>query len=220
VRKIYVLVEGQTEEIIVRDFLQPGFGNDVWLTPVILKTRRAAGGPPGRGGVSTWKKIEQDLRLLLRDPSFHCVTTLIDYYGLPNDSPGMSDRPHSSPHDRVTHVERAISTAMGNDPRLIPNLVLHETEAWVLAAAEELANLLGKPMIAKKLKAHVDRAGGPELVNEKPSTAPSKRILAAYPGYRKTHDGPNAVVAHGLDALRRTCPHLDLWVKRILQEGG
>ncbi|MER7211111.1 DUF4276 family protein [Streptosporangium sp. NPDC000239] len=69
----------------------------------------------------------------------------------------------------------------------------------------------------RRLRKQAERAGGPELVNDGRETAPSKRILAAYPGYRKTHDGPLAIADHGLAALRRDCPHLDAWVLRVLE---
>lgn len=216
-RHICVLVEGQTEEIVVRDVLNPQLGDDVWLTPVILKTSRPAGGAAGKGGVSAWQKIERDLRLLLRNPSYHRVTTLIDYYGLPQGAPGMDDLPGGTPHTCVEHVERAIHRALDDNPRFIPNLVLHETETWVFAAANELGKLLGKPRVAVELRKQVERAGGPELVNGGRETAPSKRILALCPGYRKTHDGPRAIEAYGLAALRHDCPHLDAWVLRVLE---
>ncbi|MFD0885186.1 DUF4276 family protein [Streptosporangium algeriense] len=215
-RHICVLVEGQTEEIVVRDVLGPEFGDDVWLTPVILKTSRPAGNTAGKGGVSAWRKIERDLRLLLRNPAYHRVTTLIDYYGLPGDAPGMDDIPAGTPHTRVEHVERAIHRALDDNPRFIPNLVLHETETWVFAAAKELGELLGRPDVADALRKQAERAGGPELVNGGKETAPSKRVLATYPGYRKTHDGPLAIAAYGLTALRRDCPRLDAWVVRLL----
>jgi Domain of unknown function (DUF4276) len=63
-------------------------------------------------------------------------------------------------------------------------------------------------------------AGGPELVNDGPDTAPSKRILKAYPTYRKVVDGPDAIELLGLGALRTVCPHLDAWLKRLESADG
>ncbi|MFC3980579.1 DUF4276 family protein [Streptosporangium jomthongense] len=130
---------------------------------------------------------------VLRRPEPEALREWLDdysYYGLPRDTPGMDDLPSGTPHARVEHVERAIHRALDDDPRLVPNLVLHETETWVFAAAKELGELLGRPDVADALRKQAERAGGPELVNDGRETAPSKRILAAYPGYRKTHDGP------------------------------
>jgi hypothetical protein len=82
VRRIHILVEGQTEEIVVREVIAPALAPDIWLQPVLLTTKRLAGAPNHKGGVSTWTKIEKDIRLLLRDSSASHVTTLLDYYGL------------------------------------------------------------------------------------------------------------------------------------------
>ena len=217
-RRIHILVEGQTEEIIVRDVIAPALMPDIWLEPVLLTTKRPAGGPSYKGGVSSWKKIETDIRLLLRDSSVSHVTTLLDYYGLPNDCPGMSTRPSIGTYERVAHVEELMYLAIG-ERRFVPNLVLHETEAWVFAAARQLGELLGDTALAAVLMRHVTKAGdNPELINDGPATAPSKRLLAAYPGYNKTQDGPLAIAELGLDALRSQCPHLDEWLRRLCEE--
>jgi Domain of unknown function (DUF4276) len=118
------------------------------------------------------------------------LTTLIDYYGFPNDAPGMADRPIGSPYARVEHVERALAETV-SDRRFLPNLVLHEIEAWVLADCSRLADLLGNPAGAGLLAQVVENESGPEKVNDGIDTAPSKRIKAVYPQYGKTFDGPH-----------------------------
>jgi hypothetical protein len=153
------------------------------VTVFILETKRMAGGGKFRGGVTRWPRIERELRLLLGS-SFDVVTTMIDYYGFPTDAPGMADRPATGAVERVAHVERALVEAVG-DRRFLPNLVLHETEAWVFAAAAELASLVGEASLADDLQKVVDGAGGPELINDGPQTAPSKRLAARMPTYLK-----------------------------------
>jgi hypothetical protein len=41
---VHVLVEGQTEEVMVRDVLAPFFSPDIWPEPSILKTKKPVGG--------------------------------------------------------------------------------------------------------------------------------------------------------------------------------
>jgi hypothetical protein len=86
-------------------------------------------GPNFKGGVTSWNQIERDLRNLLGDTNAAAITTLIDYYGLPKDVPGMSTRKGSS-MARVAHVEKAIADQF-NDRRLRPFLMLHEFEAML-----------------------------------------------------------------------------------------
>lgn len=109
-------------------------GADAYVTWSVLTTKSPAGGPAFKGGVSTWPKLERELRLLLRDSSVTVLTTMLDYYAFPSEAPGMVDRPHGSPHDRVRHVESALAKAI-DDVRFVPHLVLHETETGCLPTA-------------------------------------------------------------------------------------
>ena len=89
--RVLVLVEGQTEERFVNDVLAPFFATkQVFLSPKILTTKVVKSGKDFKGGVSTYAQIEKHLNNLLGDSNAH-VTTLIDYYGLPTDTPGLSD---------------------------------------------------------------------------------------------------------------------------------
>jgi hypothetical protein len=214
-RQVHVLVEGATEESVVLRVLRPELSRSgAWLTPIALKTRRAAGQPHNRGGVSKWSRIAPEILALLRNPAVDTVTTMLDFYGLPSDTPGRSDLPDGDAYRHVAHVESAIALSIGDD-RFLPFLVLHETEAWVLAAARQLGYMVELPRLAELLEQQVKASGGPELVNDGPDTAPSKRILKAYPGYRKVVDGADAIELLGLPELRSACPHLDAWLRRL-----
>jgi hypothetical protein len=214
-RYLHILCEGQTEEAVARDVMAPYFDPlSVQVSYSIYKTKRPAGGPAFKGGLSRWPKLERELRLLLRNSSTTVLTTMLDYYAFPADAPGMADRPTGSPYDRARHVETAMAKAIGS-ARFLPNLVLHEIEAWVLAACGELGDLMGDPLPAGELARVVQQQAGPELVNDGPDTAPSKRITRAYPGYRKPADGPLVIADAGLDAIRCRCPHADSWLREI-----
>jgi hypothetical protein len=212
--RLHLLVEGQTEETVVTNTLAPYLEARGWsVTHSVLATKRPAGGPKYRGGISNWAKIERDIRLLLGDSSLNVLTTLFDFYAFAPDAPGMTGTAGATTaHDRVCEVEEALATAVA-DHRFLPHLVLHELEAWVFAAAEPLRDLL--PELSDKLLADADAAGGPELVNDGPHTAPSKRILGYCPQYSKTSDGPLAIDALGFDSLRAQCPHVDSWLWKL-----
>jgi uncharacterized protein YgfB (UPF0149 family) len=55
----------------------------------------------------------------------------------------MDSRPAADVYQRVEHVERAVSAAIG-DERFLPHFTLHESETWVFAAAEQLGELYGR----------------------------------------------------------------------------
>ncbi|MDU0289470.1 DUF4276 family protein [Saccharothrix longispora] len=211
-RRLHLLVEGQTEEVVADLVIRPHLERLGWTTSLsLVKTKRPAAGPAHKGGITGWRQVERDVRLLLNDTSLDVLTTLFDYYAFPDECPGMADRPPGDVYRRVEHVERCLAEVVG-DRRFRPNLVLHELEAWVFAAADELGLLLGVEL-AERLKRDVAAAGGPELVNDGPATAPSKRLLAYCPTYLKTSDGPIAVEELGVARLRAVCPHLDAWLR-------
>lgn len=165
--RMHVLVEGPTEQVLFDQLFAPYWESCGWLvSSSIVKTARLRAGGHVRGGVSRWSKLETELRRLLRGSHFQVLTTMIDYYGAPADTPGMSDRPeHGTPAERVCHVEDAIKRHF-MDERLIPHLTLHETEAWVFAASSQLARLAGDPSLHRRLQRESDTAGGPEGVND------------------------------------------------------
>jgi hypothetical protein len=199
----------------VRDVLGPHLWRcDVAADTKILATKRIKSGGQFKGGVLSWRQLQREIRLLLHGAGESNVTTLLDYYGLPSDVPGMSSRPPLGPYERVAHVERAISSAI-DDTRFVPHVVLHEFEAWVYTAPMQCTWVFDREETPRAMEAIREQAGGPELIDDGNQTAPSKRLLALWPSYEKTLHGPMAVGAMGLDAVRRACPHFAGWLSRL-----
>lgn len=215
-KRVLVLVEGQTEERFIKDILAPAFlPAQVYLTPILLVTKRVKDGPNFKGGVTNFERFRSDLTRLLHQAGDALVTTLLDYYGLPGDFPGMADRPRDRSIKRVEHVEKAIGAFFGNPRHFLPFLALHEFEAWLFSSVDGLHRALLQPSLQGPLAEIRGSFASPEEINDGPETAPSKRILKLYPAYRKTVDGPRALAQIGLDTIRRECPHFDGWVRRL-----
>ncbi|GAA4357470.1 DUF4276 family protein [Variovorax defluvii] len=215
-RRVLILVEGQIEERFVKDVLAPFFEpSELFVTPVVLVTKRVKDGPNFKGGVTHFAKFESDLRRLLRD-SDALVTTMLDYYGLPVDFPGMSTRPAGgSPLDRVRHIEIAVDQHFGKPDNLRTFLALHEFEAWLFADPGVLADVMAAKGLEPSLAAIRAAVDSPEHINEAPQTAPSKRIEGLFPAYRKRLHGPTAAQRIGIERIRRECPHFDRWVAEL-----
>jgi hypothetical protein len=213
VNRVLALVEGQTEEAFVGRLLQPHlwrFG--VHITPTVLVTKRVTAGPDLKGGLSKWTKVLSDLRALLGDTAAVAVTTMLDYYGLPANVPGMGDRPSGTAVDCVLHVEAAIDAALNNQ-KLHSFLLLHEFEAVLYADPNACGTYVGSERLTEAMQQAVEACGTPEQVNETPQGAPSKRITAAYPMYQKTLHGPAIAEGIGLARIRSECPHFDEWLR-------
>jgi hypothetical protein len=215
-RRVLVLVEGQTEERFVKDVLAPFFEpKELFLTPTVLVTKRVKDGQNFKGGVTHFTKFERDLRTLLRD-SDALVTTLLDYYGLPTDFPGMSTRPAAStPRARARHVEMAVDMHFGNPDNLRTFFALHEFEAWLFADTATLPEVMAARSMQPAFSAVRAGVDTPEEINDSPQTAPSKRIQAMFPAYRKRVHGPNTAQRIGIERIRQECPHFNQWLSEL-----
>ncbi len=215
-KRVLVLVEGQTEERFIKDVLAPPFlDRGLVLSPTILVTKRAKDGSTFKGGLSGFGKFRNDTRRLLGEAGGALVTTVLDYYRLPRDFPGMGDRPSGSPIERVRHIERAIAQAFGGPRYFIPFLALHEYEAWLFSSTDELPRVLTQHERQPEFARIRGEFSGPEDINERPDHSPSKRIIRLFPTYRKTVHGVAAAKRIGLDAIRRECPHFNEWILQL-----
>ncbi len=218
--RVHVLVEGQTEEAFVGRVLQPHlFELGVHLTPILVVTKRVIAGPNHKGGLSRWEPVRRDIVRLLGDSSAIAVTTMLDYYGLPGDWPGADDRPSNDARAAVAHLETATDAAVGSG-RFSAFLALHEFESMLYVDPVAAGQYLGSQVLTKAMEAAISSCGEPELVNDDPATAPSKRILAAFPGYQKVFHGPVVAERIGLDELRAGCPHFGEWVEWLESFGS
>jgi hypothetical protein len=213
--RLYVLVEGQTEESFVKSMLAPHLASfELEVRAIIVESSRDAHGRKHKGG-GHWAHWLRDLKRLTGEQDGR-FTTMFDLYGLPRDFPGL--RATASITDtslRAEALETAMATAVG-DWRLIPYLQRHEFEALVLCVLDQLAELLEAEDIAglEKLRAAIGMAA-PEDVNDGKETAPSKRLKNFIPGYRKNLHGPLTLEAGGLTILRKRCPRFGDWVARL-----
>jgi len=212
--RLLILVEGETEGLFVKQTLTPYLkAQGVYVQkPTLLWTRRKPEGGGHRGGAVSWGQIERDLKNLLKD-SDAWITTLLDFYGLPDDCPGLTK--DGNPVSRARQTQQAIADRF-NHPRFLPFLVLHELEAWIFADPDAAAARAGQPKLADQMRAVVAASGGPEAINHGPQTHPKARLKAWWPRYKETADGALLLQEIGLDAIRRTCPHANTWISQLL----
>jgi len=212
-RTAHILVEGQTEETFVRDVLGPHLlGFRLHLNPVVVSTKRVKSGLKFKGGVTDYAKVRRELRRLLNDSSAVAVTTMIDYYGLPDDFPGVASLPRSRTcYSRVEHLENALAADI-HDRRFLPYFSLHEFEALLFVAPQLIETAVEEKGVADRLAA---LAASPEEVDDGPDTHPAARLFAVAPRYRKAVHGPLIAGRIGLSGMRPRCPHLDVWVSRL-----
>ncbi len=215
-RRALILVEGHTEERFVKVVLAPELSaRDIYIAPTILTTKRVKDGPNFKGGVTNYAKFRQDLNLLLGGAGDALVTTMVDYYRLPNGFPGMDTRlSHAAPIDRVRHVEDAIKAEV-SDRRFLPFLSLHEFEALLFSCDVTLPSVMTQAEKQPEFAAIRAGVASPEEINERPGENPVSRIMGVFLGYQKTLHGPAAIKRIGLQRVRSECPHFNEWVTAV-----
>lgn len=216
-KRVLILVEGQTEERFVNRVLAPQLlKHEIVAIPTIVVTKRAKGGQQFKGGVLSYQQVRGDLLRLLGDSSACAVTTMLDYYGLPGDFPGRSTLPPElrTPEDRVRHVEHELAQELA-DRRFIPYVSLHEFEALLFSEPAEFDSQFpgrrGGQLVAKIR----NEFGSPEEIDEGAETHPAKRLLKLFPDYHKATVGPILAGRIGLEKMRAQCPHFNSWVTKL-----
>lgn len=215
-----VIVEGQTEERIVKDVLAPHLGaHGVFATPTLVNKSPSSTSRIGKGGGRSYRPWQRDVVNTLKQNAEWHVTTLIDLYALPNDFPTPASMPPSGPAiaDAIEQAFDADIQAQlsGAHPwRFIPYVQRHELEALLFVDPAATAAVIapGSPAYEKQIAAVAAAYGTPEDINDGPQTAPSKRLGGAY---KKTRHGPKIVARVGLPALRAACPRFDMWLSRL-----
>src|SRR5271165_4450886 len=84
--RVLAVVEGQTEQAFVRDMLAPSLAaRGVYLSA------RVVGRPGHKGGDCRYERVRRDVLVLLRQEFDTVVTTMFDFYALPNSWPGRAE---------------------------------------------------------------------------------------------------------------------------------
>jgi hypothetical protein len=212
-KRLFLLVEGQTEETFVRDLLGPHYAQlELFMYPILARTS-----PGHKGGVTGYGKVKSQLTRLCRQHRGAAVTTMIDLYGLPRDFPGISasSYPESGTGvQKAKFLEARLSQDIG-ESNFIPYLMVHEFEAMLFSEPARFGDWSDSEEVVKELQKAASSFSTPEDINERPHLAPSKRIMASMPSYQKTLHGPLIADAIGLDTLRRSCAHLAEWLTRL-----
>lgn len=213
--RLLVLAEGDTEELFIREILAPHLANfGVHATATGVISKRLASGKKIAGG-NNWGNVRNSLFPLLQDTDAW-VTTLLDYYGLPDDFPGV-DNKTTAPGNAMAHIhliEQALVKVVNHPPRFIPFFALHEFEAWYFVSPNQVAAYYGQTGLAQLMQEACDWAGGPEAINHGKETHPSKRLKNYGVGFRKT-TAVALLKEIGIPAIRAACPHFAAWLSRL-----
>lgn len=223
-----ILCEGQSEEKFVKDVLKPYFSS----YGLVVKSRLLVTSKKkkAKGGLLSYTQAKSDLLLWMKEVEHrgsetHFFTTMFDFYALPDDFPNMiQSKSIADPYLRIANVEESFKQDISNE-RFIPYIQLHEFEALMFSDITKLA--IEYPKCSKEIEGLENILakynGNPELINNSPETAPSKRIIAAIErkqkySYNKPRSGAVVTSAIGLPVLMQNCRHFREWIDKIISE--
>ena len=220
---LHILCEGKSELVFASYVLSPYLiMKGIQVIPQALITNKRLN---AKGGMISFSQAMRDLENMMRqfndgEKNRRLFTTMFDLYALPNDFPGYEQSLRYKDYDQVEILEQFFS-AFVNKQNFVPYIQLHEFEALVLCNVPELVNMYpDAENELKQLEALIveDYNGNTELVDNGPSTAPSKRIIQALDckyRYDKPQGGKLATSSLGITALRTRCGHFNEWLTEI-----
>lgn len=216
-KRLIIICEGPTEALFTNQVLRKHFAkrNMQLFTPY----------PKWSGGGDIdWKRLYKDILLHLKTDKKAYVTTFIDLYGLSNPSefPGWKEglKLSGNIYHRIAFLENAMLETIDDDfrYRFIPNYIIHEFEGLLFNDIQYFDDLLEENEYKNKneLQKVLQQYSNPELINESPQTAPSKRLeYKILKSYSKTDFGVRLAVHIGLEKIRTKCPHFNDWITKL-----
>jgi hypothetical protein len=227
--RLHFVVEGLSEKQFVDLVLKPHLAmvnvfTDCRLVETRLERRTIAGRvetTSHRGGSINYQHWKRDLQTWMksdRNPDAR-FTTLLDLYKIPSNFPGFKaaqDRPAA---ERADMLQDTMADDLELSPGiLLPYIQVHELEALLLSDVAKFADEF--PERTTAILALADSLSGranKEEIDDGPSTAPSKRIIAVVPGYerRKVQAAPRIALQIGLAKMRESCPRFGRWLASL-----
>ncbi len=206
-KRILVLVEGQTEERFIKDVMCPFLLTfNLAIIPTIVETKKLVSAPSHKGG-GDFSKFKADVLDLLGDTHASAVTTLYDFYGFPK-IPDVNEAIYKD----ILQLEAAIAVVINNQ-RFKPYLQRHEFEAFMFIEPALTAKSALQRNKAVAIEKHRKNFDGVEDINLDPTLAPSKRLESEIGKYNKPRLGAAITNELGLERLLRECPKFSLWVQ-------
>jgi hypothetical protein len=221
---LIIHVEGQTEETTVNEVISEHLllkGFDYVAATLIGNPRKS------RGGIVGWNVAKREILRHLKESSSRYVTTMVDYYGLPQAGdrawPGRAAASALPFDQKAATVESAmmdeIVAEMGGNRfypnRFIPFVVMHEFEGLLFSDCAAFSSGIERPDLEASFQAIRDSFDSPEEIDDSPINAPSKRVERLVPGYQKPFLGALAIIEIGLERVRRECQHFNDWMQRV-----
>ena len=211
-KRLYIVVEGQTEREFVNSMIAPylcGMGL-FSVVPVLIRTSKT-----GRGGFVAYEHLKRDVRNLLNSNNNDLVVSMfVDFFRIP-EVPGKACWSSLPNHLlQVEEMEKCINDDI-DDKRFIPYIQLHEFEALLFSSNIGFESWFTSEE-AMQTNVIVESFNNPEDINTTLDGAPSKRLLAIKSSYQKVLEGNLIALEIGMDTILQKCPRFKAWINHLV----
>lgn len=223
--RVNVVAEGRSEMYCAKGPLNQYLdGRPILDARCVLTSRACRTNYEYRGGLLSYQKAKNDIVSWLKEDPQAYVTTMFDFFRLPNDFPAYEKAMQLADHRKAVLVLESamkadILSSLPNlhiDRRFIPYIQLHEFEALLftdlLVLQDDYIEEEDIRSINQLYKETKDIP--PEEINHGADTAPSKRLLHAI-GYQKGETVSSLIEAISVKAIREKCPHFSRWLSQL-----
>jgi hypothetical protein len=217
-KRVIIICEGLTEQEFCKKSLYPHFiSRQIHIdSPLIKKSS---------GGIVQWRELKKQIEIHLKHDPTAYVTTLIDYYGITpeHNFPGwIESLSHADKNERLDFLEQKMKLDIDDNlnSRFLPYVQLHEFEGLLFNDVNVfhqqfiIGDEIPEPGL-RELKDTICNSPNPEMINDNPDTAPSKRLKRIIKGYDKIVYGNILAEAIGLQNIRNKSPRFNAWIGKI-----
>lgn len=223
--RLKIIVEGQTEELFVKETLAEYLANKGYsVQPIIVLTSKKHG-TPYRGGFRRQQGYEYAANYianLVKSDTDAFYSTMFDFYAFPQDVGCYSDMIgkgdiYQQVHCLEQYIYQDISNRVGRYINFIPYIQMHEFEAILFTNPSAYQNYGVTPEQVKEIIDIKRTYETPEHINNSPESAPSKRLIKIIDGYEHLKVSNGSIYAGfiGVNAVREECKHFDAWLSSL-----
>ena len=211
-KRLILIVEGQTEEDFVRDVLTNyfnGLGIDVRATQIPTSSEH-------KGGFVEYAHLRNVVLKILKKESEIVVSTMLDFFKIPTSVPNYEEMDkYPNVDDKIDCLLKGIIDDI-NDYRFIPYIQKYEFEALLFSSEEGFSLMFDEVTIIQTIKEIIDKYDNPEEINNHPNTAPSKRLIkitkTSGVKYEKVVMGSLIAQEIGIQKIMEKCPRFRNWI--------
>lgn len=226
-KRIYVIVEGQTEREFVLQILAPYFGAEgITISPVPML--KSGGGM----GFSNLEHFKNNVKPLLFEKDQPIISTLVDLFrfpvqsGVPDEEKLLKQLSANVDIDvRLSGLQSVLFEAVQKInpyPNFIPYIQKYEFEALLFSNPEAFS--LENESIQKAVADVTSVFPNPEDINTSPSGHPAQRLIDIYAThnakYEKGADAVDIAELIGIEVMLEKCPRFRDWVETLFAKAA